>query len=458
MPAIPQANQLNPAYFKLCRTYVELPVISSIRANIRNTGFGFHDVLERGTGTESNTYLINLSKLENKIRGINYFQTETDLNLLGFGFGVKDWYVTFNISNHSDVLLAYPKSILLLRDKNLEAPSFVGNSIYMNHLKTEASLWNSIGVSVAKQIGKTLKVGFRLKYLEGMANGTTRKTQVKVTTTSDPPSITAKLRSQIYTSFPVDVTYDSSGRVSKLSVDNAFDNITANYIFNGNRGAAIDAGFVWELDEKTELAVSFTDLGFIRWRKNVNKFITSGNYVFNDSLLTHFQTIPGASDLAEALRDSINRMTSAIQNPYTTLTPVKIFAGISHEVMNNLRAGAMVRIEIYNLHTVASGTISLNYTPFPFISTSLSYTIMNYKINQVGAGIAVGNHLVQFYLTADNIPVRYIKDNNSALFWPYNARMFSLHTGINLLFGCRQKPSRHQLGKYKTKNDCPAYN
>ncbi len=47
MPDIPQANQLNPAYMKLCRIYVELPVISSVKVNIRNTGFGFHDVITR---------------------------------------------------------------------------------------------------------------------------------------------------------------------------------------------------------------------------------------------------------------------------------------------------------------------------------------------------------------------------------------------------------------------------
>jgi hypothetical protein len=83
---------------------------------------------------------------------------------------------------------------------------------------------------------------------------------------------------------------------------------------------------------------------------------------------------------------------------------------------------------------------------------------MNYKFNQFGAGIAIGNHLVQFYLTADNIPVRYFKDNNSALFWPYNARMFSLHTGINLVFGCRDKENKNRPHKFKSQDDCPAYN
>jgi hypothetical protein len=83
---------------------------------------------------------------------------------------------------------------------------------------------------------------------------------------------------------------------------------------------------------------------------------------------------------------------------------------------------------------------------------------MNNKFNQIGAGIVIGNKGVQFYITADNIPVRYTHDNTSAFFWPYNARMFSLHTGINLLFGCRDKENRHRPHKSNSKGDCPAYN
>lgn len=456
MPEIPQANQLNPAYMRLCRIYVELPVISSVRLNIRNTGFGFHDVIEPGTGAQSDIYFVNLSKLEQKIKRINYFQTETDISLLGFGFGLSDWYFTFGISNHSDVLLSYPKSILVLRDKNLQSPD--DNSIYTNHLSAEAMLWNSIGVSAAKEINEGVFIGLRIKYLQGMTNAITRNREITVKTTTDPSRVATSLRSQINASLPVNIAFDPTGRVSRLNFDNSLDNIASDYIFNGNRGIAIDAGIVYDPDENTQMAASITDLGFIRWKKNAYNFNTTGDYFFNDTTLTNFQNSPGATDLAEAIRDSIYRATSGSPEPYYTLMPVKIFAGISHEILPHLRAGAMTRIEIYNLHVLPSGSISLNYTPLPFITASVSYTLMNNKYNQFGAGIALGNHGVQFYLTADNIPVRYTKDNSSALFWPYNARMFSLHAGINLLFGCRDKDEKHRPRKYKSQDDCPAYN
>jgi hypothetical protein len=123
--------------------------------------------------------------------------------------------------------------------------------------------------------------------------------------------------------------------------------------------------------------------------------------------------------------------------------------------MPGLRAGAMTRIEIYNMHVLPSLSLSMNYTPLPWVAASLSYTIMNNKFNQVGAGIALGNRIVQFYAITDNIVTKFTKDISSPLFWPYNARMVSLRFGLNFLFGCNKKDNKY----HSTSKDglCPAY-
>jgi hypothetical protein len=455
MPDIPQANQLNPALMKLCRIYVELPVISSVKVNIRNTGFGYHDVLERGTGAQSNTYFVNISNLDKKLKGINFSQIETDIDLLGFGFGFKDWYFTFGISNHTDLLLTYPHDAILLRDENLQAVNNSGTPITLTHLGTEITLWNSIGISAATEIRDGLKVGLRLKYLQGMANAVSRSSELFLNSASNPVTLEANMKYRINASFPVNVGYAPNGLVNSLNFDNALNNIASDFIFNGNRGGAIDAGFVYDPDEITELSGSITDLGFIRWKKNTNIFTATGKYFFNGTDLANLQANPGAIDLVGALKDSISGAFRSSTKNYLTLTPVKIFGGITRLILPGLRAGAMTRIEIYNLHVMPSLSLSMNYTPIPSVSASLSYTIMNNKFNQVGAGIALGHRGAQFYLITDNIILRFTKDIQSPLFWPYNARMVSLRFGINLLFGCNQKDN-----KYHPKNrrdSCPAY-
>ncbi|MGC1390871.1 MAG: DUF5723 family protein [Bacteroidales bacterium] len=455
MPDIPQANQLNPAIMKLCRIYVELPVISSVKVNIRNTAFGFHDVLHTGTGSQSNVYFLNLSNLDSKLKAINYFQTETDVDLLGFGFGYKNWYYTFGISNHTDLLLSYPHDAILLRDVNSQQLSSKGTPVMLNQLGTEVTLWNSIGVSAAKEIRDGFKVGLRLKYLQGMANMILTRSALILNTANNPASLEVLMNYILNSSFPVKVQYSPNGLVNNLNFDNSLNNIAGDFIFNGNRGTAVDAGFVYDIDENTEISGSITDLGFIRWKKNTNVFSKTGDYLYNSSDLAQFQANPGEFDLIKALRDSIFMASAVAGKSYFTLTPVKIFGGISRLILPDLRAGAMTRIEMYNLNIMPSLSFSLNYTPFPSVAASLSYTLMNNKFNQVGAGIAVGNHVGQLYLITDNIPLRFTKDINSPLFWPYNARMFSLRFGFNLLFGCNKKENKfHPKDRWDL---CPAY-
>jgi hypothetical protein len=459
MPDIPQANQLNPAYFKLCRIYVELPVISSIKLNIRNTAFGFHDAVQRGTGSQSTTYVLNGASLDKRLKAMNFSQLETDINLLGFGFAIDDWYFTFGISNHSNTLLSYPHDIVMLRDEHLLTANTGTTTISLSKTGGEMTVWNSIGVSAAKEISDGLKVGFRVKYLQGTANAVSRHSELLLNYSGTPAALDAYMNYRANTSFPVNVGFAPDGSVSNLNFDNSFNNIIGDYIFNGNRGASVDAGFVYDIDDVTQVSGSFTDLGFIHWRKNSNTFAINRNYNFSAADLAQLQTKPGQIDLVNAVRDSINGYVSGSPKSYYTLTPVKIYGGVTRLLLPKLKAGVMSRIEIYNLHVMPSLTFSLNYIPVPFVAASLSYTIMNNKFNQVGAGIAVGNRIAQFYLVTDNIIGRWTKDFQSSYSWPYNARMFSLRFGINLLFGCHDKQEKKNTKNFKgSRVDlCPAY-
>jgi hypothetical protein len=459
MHGVPQANQLNPAIMRLCRTYVELPVISSVKVNIRNSAFGFHDVVHTGAGTLSDTYYLDLDKLDQKLKRNNYLQTQLDINLLGFGFGYKEWYFTFGIATHSDAIFSYPHDVIALRDGNWQIANGVATPVNLNKLGVESTSWNSIGISAARELREGLKVGVRLKYLQGMANIITRKSELMLNTTTNPITLDAQVNYLINASFPVIPGYAANGLVTSLNFSNSFDNIVGDFIFNGNRGFAIDAGLVYDRDEITQLSASIIDLGFIRWKKNTNNFIGTGSFFFNGFDLDQYQTNPGSTDLLRALRDSLSRAfrASGSLNAYSTLIPVKIFGGITREIRTNLKAGAMTRIEIYNLNVMPSLTLSMNYTPVPAVAASLSYTIMNNKFNQIGAGIALGNHGGQFYLVTDNIPVRFTKDSRSSLIWPYNARMISLRFGFNLLFGCNTSEKKYHAKNYRRRDICPAY-
>jgi hypothetical protein len=478
MHSIPQSNQLNPALKGPCRIYISLPVISSFRLSIRNTGFGFNDVFYTGTGDQSDNYYLDIDKLDRNLRRMDYSLVNTDVDLLGFGFPVRDWYFTFGISSHISMLASYPHDIVLLADENWDVNSGLISPVRINNLKLNSSAWNSFGISASKEIREGLRVGVRLKYLNGMANVSTGKSEIGLNTTTNPGTLQANFNYRVNSSLPVDIALGSNGMLNSISINPAKHNLAGNYLFNGNRGISIDAGLTYDIDEVTQVSASITDLGFIRWKKNLNSFTESETFVFTETELNQIIINPESDNLITSLLDSIRNSVNVSPSPakYFTATPVNLYGGITREVLPNLKAGAMTWIEINSTQVRPSLTLSMNYSPFKEFAATVSYTLMNNKFNQIGAGLEFGNKNVRFYILTENIPLRYTKVvKNSAtlpdqapktdMILPYNARMLTLRFGMNLFFGCDKKDKKkngssgntHNRSKTSTKDECRAY-
>lgn len=462
MHSIPQTNQLNPAVRQKCKVYLSLPVLSSVRFNLRNTAFGFHDVFHTGTGTQSGTYYLDLDNLEKKIKKMNYSLLNSDIDILGAGFEVKDWYFTFGIVNHISMQLSYPDDIVSLKDGNWDINKGEGVPVKLNRIGINATVWNSIGISASKEFFEGLRAGVRFKYLNGMANLNTRRSKIELNTTEDPITLEALVKYKINSSVPVNLGYSANGLVNSLDFSPATENLIGNYIFNTNRGLALDGGVVYDYDDEMQFTASFTDLGFIWWRKNVKNFTGEGKFVFQGIDLDAYFDDPNQGDLIQALQDSLlNSLHATAGNKgYLTMLPLNLYGGVTRELIPNLRAGAMTWIEVNGTHLRPSLTLSLNATPMKAFAASLSYTIMNNKLNQFGAGLAFGRRGAQFYLITDNIPVRFTRDLSTGLLWPYNARMLSLRFGLNIIFGCKEENKNSIKRKYngsKGLDNCPAY-
>lgn len=464
MHPVPQANQLNPAIEYHCRFYLSLPVISSVRLNVRNTSFGFHDAIHTGTGAQSDTYYLDLENLEKRLKLMNYTLLNTDIDLFGIGFTLKDWYLAINVSNHSALQVSYPDDIISLKDGNWDINRGEAIPVKLSRIGVNSTIWNSIGISGSRELFEGFRIGARFKYLNGMANLNTRKSKIELNTTPDPINLEALVSYKVNSSLPVTLGYSTGGLVSSVDFEPATQNLTGNYIFNGNRGLSFDGGIIYDIDEITQVTASFTDMGMIWWRSSVNNFTGDGEFVFRGIDLDQYFDDPGQEDLLEALQDSLLNSfhASSASKGYITMLPLNLYGGITRELIPNLKAGAMTWIEINGKHIRPLLTLSLNATPFKAFAASLSYTIMNNRFNLIGAGLALGNRGAQFYLITDNIPVRFTKDVSTGLLWPYNARMLSLRFGLNFFFGCHEKESggmtrRPRTPGVKMRDDCPAY-
>jgi hypothetical protein len=463
MYPVPQAIHTNPALYYNCRTYVELPVISSIRYSYSNSGFGYHDALHYGSGSNADSLIIDINNLEKKLKNRNYLRNDATVNIAGAGFRILErFYVHFNISNFTENREGYPDDLVALKDGNWNIETGEPRDIDLGGLGIRGLNYFQVAAGVSTEIIQGLFLGATLKYLKGTGSISSKQSDLRIDTEGDPVQVRAVSNITLRSSFPVDITLDADGFVESADFSNSFANPLQDFLLNKNHGGGIDLGAIWEYDEQLTLAASIIDLGFIRWASNVQQFVTDADFNYSGyDLRSYYQSV-GTTDFFESLVDSITdsfRPESREKPYYTALTP-KLYAGAAYQLFPKIKVSALTRTEFFDRRPHFALTLSGMYSPLPFLHGSLSYSIMNNKVNHLGFGLVAGGRGAQFYIVSDHIPWRWVKDSGSGAVWPYNARTMNFRLGVNLIFGCEEQDS-YGRGKSRRPGSrskyCPAY-
>jgi hypothetical protein len=462
MHANPQAIHTNPALFYKCFTYIELPAISSIKYSYGNSGFAYRDVFKNGTGTGGGSISIDFDRLGKKMRNHNYIRNDYSVNILGAGFRIKDYYFHFNISNHGETRIGLPGDLINLKDGNWDSAEKVPRDFNLSGLGVTAIDYIQVAAGVSTKLSEKLSAGITVKYLMGSAGIINRKSRLDLLTESDPIVLNAFIRYNIYSSFPVRVSYDNNGIVNNIDFGNSFSDPAGDFIFNKNRGLALDAGILYDYSEKILLSASVTDLGFIRWRSHINRFEAGGSFTFRGFDLSLYTPGTDESELFQALLDSIGnsfRFNNS-NDPFTSFLVPKIYLGGLYKLNKKIAFGGLLRTDLFDRRPHFALTLTANYNPVDFFSGTLSYSIMNNRLYNFGFGFALGRPGAQFFFVTDNIPVNYVRETNTGIIFPYSARTFNFRFGINLIFGCHElkwegKPKAYRY--IRAPKLCPAY-
>ncbi|MCK4746262.1 MAG: hypothetical protein KAT15_04470, partial [Bacteroidales bacterium] len=328
-----------------------LPVLSTVRYSYANTGFGYHDAIHYGSGSNADSLIIDMDNLEKKLKKRNYLRNDATVNVAGAGFQLMDdYYVHFNISNFTESRTGYPGDLVALKDGNWNLASSEPRDIDLSGLGVNTSNYFQVAAGISTEFSSGLYIGVTLKYLKGTSNISSQRTNLTIETEGDPIQIRANTDYKVRTSFPMQLSYDARGYVSNVDVSNSFSNITRDYIFNKNHGGAIDLGVIYEYDDQLTLAASLIDLGLIRWGSNARRFDASASVDFAGFDLRAYTASGGSTDFMEALIDSIIetfRFESSIQPYITTLIP-KLYAGASYRVYPKLQVSALTRTEFFD--------------------------------------------------------------------------------------------------------------
>ena len=454
---IAQRIELNPAFQNDCKFFVGLPVISSVKYSFDNTGFGYNDIIKQGTGDMADSLIIDLANLPNVLGKINFLSNTLDIAILSVGVKHQDFYFSLGISNHTEFRIGYPRDLINVKDGNWDLENDTPRPLDFSGIGVDFMNYTTIGLGVSRRMNESLSLGFRAKYLMGSMNLNTRKSNLLIETEKNPIAVTGEADVEINATFPMDLTYNEDGLVEEISIGEI--DPVKDFLHNKNKGVAFDLGMVYQPNDELEIAVSVVDLGMIKWTHNATNFTAKSTFRFIGFDFEEYTQMGDTVQLFEDLLDSVRNSLalSDTKEAYSTLLTPKVFVGATYSPFDMLDIGALGKVMYYNNRIDPSVTLMANVRPLNFLSLSASWSYMNRTYRNIGFALAIGNKGAQFYLAADNIPVKYVKDVNSGIMWPLQARTFNFRFGLNILFGCGDGDSNEKGNKKGGSKYCPAY-
>jgi len=425
MKGIPQTKDLNPARPGISGGfYFSMPLFSKLDLAANTNNWAYNDLIHWGTGVQANALVVDADKFINSIGNKNFVFESAALTILEGGYKKGKNFFAASLTEREFTEVFFSKNLItLLKYGNRRD---VGNSYYSGNLGIGAQHYREFAFNYARDVDKKLTIGGAAKILFGMATVQTNGLNFKITSPASGEYLDVTASGRVNISAPVRFKYSAYGEIqSATSLFNVNDYMT-NF---SNPGFAVDLGFAYHVNKKTELSASIIDLGVIGWTSNVTRLTEQGHFLYqgidlndgNGGAISRFYPV------INQLSDSISRAfrPTPSQSNFATLLPVKIYFGVDRRLNDNVNVSGLTRIRIINNTVRTSLTASANALLGDVLSLSASYSIMESTYDNLGLGIGIRAGVFQIYSAADNL---------FSPFYPSKARNMNLRIGINFIF------------------------
>lgn len=413
MHDIPQSSYSNPSNRFNGGFYLGLPALSSNYFSYSNSSFAYSDLVRKN----GSSLKLDFNNLLSTIEDENYlsFNSKTDLLSFGISFGDRS-QIIFNVSENFNFQFGFPKDFVQLIAKGNN--SFDDNTADLSDLGLNFSHYREYGLSYSYQLNNKLRLGMKAKYLYGMMNIFSEKTNISLRT--DPTTYELKSTAEI--------TLRTSGLTDE-GTDEMSDDVAAYLFARDNRGFGLDLGANYEFSEKLSFNASVLDIGTIAWKSYTKSYVNEGgDFTFNGVEFSTYGDDSDTSNTFDKLGDSLQdafELKERAEN-YNTPLPMRFYIGANYKITEQDMVGGILHGSYFQSKIRPAFSINYSRKMTKWITLITSYTVINNSYNNIGAGVNLNPGPVQFYI---------ITDNALGAFQPQNSRYFQLRFGINLLFG-----------------------
>jgi hypothetical protein len=444
---LPQNHLMNPALRPSNSVYIGLPALSGINITVNNNFVNFSDLFMKDQSSDSIiTFLhpdFNIDKFVGGLNDKNSFSPQASIQLLGLGFATANGgYFSLDINERVEGNIVLPGDLLKLLIRGNEG--FAGGKINLSSLRCDMKYYREVGLGFSKSYNK-LRLGVRGKLLFGIAGLSMDNNSLGITI-NDDYTHTLEADLSVNISAPLEVYMNDNNKIDSIVFDdsefNSGTGVKKFFLGTENFGLGLDVGATYDISEKFNVSAAVTDLGYIKWKKDVTNLRANGQFEFSGlSMVDVLEGTKTFSEVGDEMLDSLkNAFTvTETENPFTTWLPVGVTLGGNYKLARNFSFGILSYSRIIGKQIREAFTLSANVNFASSFSTSLSYTLANQRADNLGLGIAFRTGIFQFYMLGDRIPLTWdrIRGNSTSLVLPSNWNMINIRLGMNLVFGNR---------------------
>jgi hypothetical protein len=214
-----------------------------------------------------------------------------------------------------------------------------------------------------------------------------------------------KAGGKVKLSMPMTQTYSDGKYVSTLSLSGKN---TMNYIMNrGNPGFGIDLGFNYSITPDLALSMSVLDLGKIEWKSSLNSKVFDGAYpissqkiipnITGDVITKSFSNSSFADSISNIFDQSID------STEFSSSMPVKIYAGIKHQISPRLNISLIDRYVYLKNMNYNSISFMVGYDINKELSVSTGYCVISNSYANLPLAFLYKMDIGQMYIGTDNL-------------------------------------------------------
>jgi len=439
---IPQSTQMNPAFRPDADVYIGIPGLSGAYFGMSNNLLNLTRLLQPVPGNDSLMTILHpdydRDRFFRSIGQKGFVSTEVSLPIISVGVNLSDkWWLDIGIAFRGMARAKMPSDFFTLALEGNE--DFVGSTIDLSGTGMNAQAYMETHVGLSRNIGDRLRVGGRLKFMQGAMSASLSADELGIDVNEDYSHV-INTNVALKLNGPFDVTLDEDGFIEDILFrdDVSFKDVGPSF---RNFGLGLDLGAEYTLLDNLKLSASLIDLGFMRWGREAYTFTASNNFTFDGIDITEMFTEDRDFDLIlDEFADSLFKTFDFIETdePYTTGLPAKLYLAASYSPLDFLSLGLLSRTTV-GMGVRQSLTLSATLFAGDVLSGSLSYTMTNRSFNNFGFGLGVRGGPVQFFAVLDQIPTSWVEftgDNgNDRVLLPQRLDYMNVRFGFNLMFG-----------------------